>query len=82
MDSHSEEKVQDSLMKLMENKTTIVIAHRLSTIRRVDRILVLKDGAIVEDGTHDELLENKEGIYAKLWDIQQGGFLKDDSDGE
>ena len=82
LDSHSEEKVQDSLMKLMENKTTIVIAHRLSTIRRVDRILVLKDGAIVEDGTHDELLENKEGLYAKLWDIQQGGFLKDEEDEE
>lgn len=82
LDSHSEEKVQDSLMKLMENKTTIVIAHRLSTIRRVDRILVLKDGAIVEDGTHNELLENKEGLYAKLWDIQQGGFLKDEEDVE
>lgn len=82
LDSHSEEKVQDSLMKLMENKTTIVIAHRLSTIRRVDRILVLKDGTIVEDGTHDELLENKEGLYAKLWDIQQGGFLKDEEDVE
>ncbi|MEI6810813.1 MAG: ABC transporter ATP-binding protein [Candidatus Nomurabacteria bacterium] len=82
LDSHSEEKVQDSLMKLMENKTTIVIAHRLSTIRRVDRILVLKDGVVAEDGTHDELLENKEGIYAKLWDIQQGGFLKDEEDAD
>lgn len=80
LDSHSEEKVQDSLMKLMENKTTIIIAHRLSTIRRVDRILVLKDGNVVEDGTHDELLINKEGIYAKLWDIQQGGFLKDEDE--
>lgn len=80
LDSHSEEKVQDSLMKLMENKTTIVIAHRLSTIRRVDRILVLKEGVIEEDDTHDELLKKENGIYAKLWDIQQGGFLKDEEE--
>lgn len=76
LDSHSEERVQDSLFKLMEGKTTIIIAHRLSTIRRMDRIIVLKDGAIAEDGTHDELL-TQEGIYANLWNIQQGGFLKD-----
>ncbi len=78
LDSHSEERIQDSLMKLMEDRTTIIIAHRLSTIRRVDRILVMKEGKIAEDGTHDELLKNKDGVYAKLWTIQQGGFLKDE----
>jgi ATP-binding cassette subfamily B protein len=77
LDSHSEEKIQDSLMKLMEGKTTIIIAHRLSTIRRMDRIIVLKEGGILEDGTHDELLL-KDGVYANLWNVQQGGFLKDE----
>ncbi len=77
LDSHSEERIQDSLMHLMEGKTTIIIAHRLSTIRRVDRILVMKEGVITEDGTHDELLKKKDGIYANLWAIQQGGFLVD-----
>lgn len=80
LDSHSEERIQDSLMKLMENRTTIIIAHRLSTIRRVDRILVMKDGTIAEDGTHDELIRKENGVYAKLWNIQQGGFLKDEVD--
>jgi ATP-binding cassette subfamily B protein len=80
LDSHSEEKVQDSLMKLMQGRTTIIIAHRLSTIRRVDRILVMKEGSIAEDGTHDELIKKDGGIYAKLWSIQQGGFLKDEEE--
>ena len=80
LDSHSEERIQDSLMKLMEGKTTIIIAHRLSTIRRVDRILVMKDGKIVEDGSHDELLSKENGVYANLWNIQQGGFLKDEGE--
>lgn len=81
LDSHSEERIQDSLMKLMEGKTTIIIAHRLSTIRRMDRIIVLKDGTLIEDGTHDELLASG-GAYATLWNIQQGGFLKDVDDSE
>lgn len=83
LDSHSEERIQDALMKLMEGKTTIIIAHRLSTIRRMDRIIVLKDGKVLEDGTHDELLKNDE-TYSMLWNIQQGGFLKDEdgADGE
>jgi ATP-binding cassette subfamily B protein len=78
LDSHSEERIQDALMKLMEGKTTIIIAHRLSTIRRMDRIIVLKDGKVLEDGTHDALLNNN-GTYAMLWNIQQGGFLEDDN---
>lgn len=81
LDSHSEERIQDALMKLMEGKTTIIIAHRLSTIRRMDRIIVVKDGKVAEGGTHTELL-HKKGEYAKLWNIQQGGFLKDEDQNE
>ncbi len=74
LDSHSESLIQDALVKLIKGKTTIVIAHRLSTIRQMDRIIVLEKGKIVEDGTHEELLKNKNGVYKKLWDLQAGGF--------
>jgi ABC-type multidrug transport system fused ATPase/permease subunit len=60
----------------MEGKTVIAIAHRLSTLRQMDRIIVLDRGAIVEEGTHDQLVERK-GIYAELWHHQAGGFLQD-----
>lgn len=76
LDSESEKYIQDALWKLMENKTAIVIAHRLSTIQRMDRIIVMEDGRIVEDGSHSELLA-KQGIYAELWKHQSGGFLED-----
>jgi ATP-binding cassette subfamily B protein len=75
LDSISEQYIQDALEKLIEKKTTIVIAHRLSTIQRMDRILVMKEGAIVEDGTHDELLK-KEGEYHNLWSHQKSGFIE------
>jgi ATP-binding cassette subfamily B protein len=78
LDSHSEQLIQDALDKLMKGRTTIIIAHRLSTIRRMDRIVVLDKGTIVEDGTHEKLLKKRNGIYAKLWNIQQGGFVKDE----
>lgn len=74
LDSHSESLIQDALTKLIEGKTTIVIAHRLSTIRQMDRIIVLEKGKIIEDGTHEELLNKKSGLYKKLWDLQAGGF--------
>jgi ATP-binding cassette subfamily B protein len=74
LDSHSEYLIQDALVKLIEGKTTIVIAHRLSTIRQMDRIIVLDKGKIIEDGTHDELVNKKSGLYKKLWDLQAGGF--------
>jgi subfamily B ATP-binding cassette protein MsbA len=69
LDSESELMVQKALSVLMENRTTIVIAHRLSTIRKADRILVLEEGEIVEQGTHEDLLA-KEGVYHHLWNIQ------------
>jgi len=74
LDSHSEFLIQDALVKLIKGKTTIVIAHRLSTIRQMDRIIVIKNGKITEDGVHDELVIKKNGIYKKLWDLQAGGF--------
>ncbi len=75
LDSESEAFIQESLWRLMQGKTTLVIAHRLSTIQRLDRIIVLDDGAIVEEGTHAKLLK-KGGLYAKLWKHQSGGFLE------
>ena len=70
LDATSEQLVQDALEKLMENRTTIVIAHRLSTIRKVDRILVIKDGQIAEAGSHDELSSLNNGIYSNLLKLQ------------
>jgi subfamily B ATP-binding cassette protein MsbA len=69
LDSESEKLVQEALDNLMQGKTTFVIAHRLSTIRHADRIVVLKNGCIVETGTHDELID-KEGEYKKQYRIQ------------
>jgi ATP-binding cassette subfamily B protein len=74
LDSHSEFLIQDALTKLIQGKTTIVIAHRLSTIRQMDRIIVLEKGKIIEDGVHEELLNKRNGLYKKLWDLQAGGF--------
>jgi ATP-binding cassette subfamily B protein len=76
IDSLSEQLIQASLGKLMQNKTTLVIAHRLSTLLHMDRILVFDQGQIIEDGTHDALLLNN-GLYKKLWQAQIGGYLAD-----
>jgi ATP-binding cassette subfamily B protein len=76
LDSESEKLIQDALWKLMESRTAIVIAHRLSTIQKMDRIVVLSEGKIVEEGNHKELLEHR-GVYASLWAHQSGGFLED-----
>lgn len=74
LDSESERLIQESLQELMVGRTVIAIAHRLSTIAQLDRLLVMEDGQIIEDGTHYELLEKK-GLYARLWALQSGGFL-------
>lgn len=74
LDSESEALIQDALVKLMKGRTSIVVAHRLSTIASLDRIIVLKDGQIVEQGSHAELL-NKGGAYSKLWSRQSGAFI-------
>ena len=72
LDSESEELVQKALHELMKNRTSLVIAHRLSTIRNADKIFVLQQGKIVEQGTHNELLSSSRGEYAKLIRLQTG----------
>ena len=79
LDSEVEAAIQDTLYGMMEGKTVIAIAHRLSTIAQMDRILVMDQGRIVEDGTHDALLANG-GLYAEFWARQSGGFLKLEED--
>lgn len=75
LDSESEHNIQVALDNLMKNKTSFIIAHRLSTIMLVDQILVLKDGKIVETGTHADLTKKNGSLYKKLWDLQVGGYL-------
>jgi ATP-binding cassette, subfamily B, bacterial MsbA len=70
LDTESERLVQDAILKLMENRTSIIIAHRLSTIQHADFIIVVDDGRIVETGTHDELVKIKDGVYRKLHSYQ------------
>ena len=70
LDTESEQLVQQAIEKLMEGRTTIVIAHRLSTIQKANRIVVMKEGRIVEVGTHSELIEKENGVYRRLYEMQ------------
>jgi ATP-binding cassette subfamily B multidrug efflux pump len=74
LDSEVEQAIQASLYNLMQGKTVVAIAHRLSTIAAMDRLIVLDDGQIIEEGNHKKLLAKK-GLYASLWSHQSGGFL-------
>ena len=74
LDSESEGLVQEALVHLMEGRTSIVVAHRLSTVASLDRIVVIADGHVTEDGTHASLL-SADGEYARLWGRQTGAFL-------
>ena len=76
LDSHSEGLIQDALNNLMKDKTVIVIAHRLSTIQKMDRIVVIDKGRIIEEGTHETLTKKQKGHYKKLWELQAGGFIE------
>jgi subfamily B ATP-binding cassette protein MsbA len=69
LDSESEAQVQDALYRLMQNRTTFVIAHRLSTVQHADRIIVIDEGEIVEEGTHAELIQ-ADGLYSHLYELQ------------
>lgn len=80
LDGESERLIQDALWRLMQNRTAIVIAHRLSTVQRMDRLVVLEQGRLVEQGSHRELLAAG-GSYAVLWAHQSGGFLEDADEG-
>jgi ATP-binding cassette subfamily B protein len=75
LDSQTEHDIQKDLLELMKNRTSIIIAHRLSTIMSADKIVVMKEGKIVQIGTHNELIQ-KPGEYKKLWNLQKGGYIK------
>ena len=74
LDSQNELMIQKSLANAMHGKTTLVIAHRLSTLRNMDKIIVIKNGKIIEVGSHKQLLR-KDGEYKKLWNLQTSGFV-------
>ncbi len=77
----TEKHIQQGLHELMQGRTTLVIAHRLSTLSEMDRILVFDKGHVVQDGTHQQLLA-RGGHYARMWHMQAGGFLPEQSEGE
>ncbi|MCD5381537.1 MAG: ABC transporter ATP-binding protein/permease [Candidatus Pacebacteria bacterium] len=80
LDSESELAVQQGFKELMKGKTVVAIAHRLSTLKEMDRILVFKNGAIIQDGSHNELIREEDGLYVRLWKHQTDGFIHDDNE--
>ena len=78
LDSQVESVIQEQLFNLMEGKTVLAIAHRLSTIASLDRLIILEEGKVIEEGTHDKLVSSG-GLYSDLWQRQSGGFLTLDS---
>ena len=76
LDSETEVAIQKSFDELADGRTTIAIAHRLSTLRNMNKIVVMKDGHIIEQGSHNSLIK-KRGEYARLWKMQSGGFLQE-----
>ncbi|PIR80303.1 MAG: ABC transporter ATP-binding protein [Candidatus Levybacteria bacterium CG10_big_fil_rev_8_21_14_0_10_35_13] len=78
LDSESENAIQMSLEELMKNKTVIAIAHRLSTLKKMDRIVIIENGKIVEDGLPENLLKKEDGVFKRMWDHQVKGFIIDD----
>ena len=81
LDSESETYIQDSLSKLVIGRTVIAVAHRLSTIRKMDRIVVVKDGHIIEEGSHDLLVRIENGVYQRLWNLQSTDLLPGNTKG-
>ncbi len=77
LDSETEAAIQKSFEELSRGRTTLAIAHRLSTLRNMDRIVVMEKGRIAEQGTHAQLFRKKNGIYARLWNMQSGGFINE-----
>ncbi|MGM0631247.1 MAG: ATP-binding cassette domain-containing protein, partial [Pseudomonadota bacterium] len=78
LDSEVENAIQENLYQLMQGKTVIAIAHRLSTIAAMDKLVVMDQGEIIEQGSHEQLLA-QDGLYAKLWRHQSGGFLAEEA---
>lgn len=78
LDSQSEHAIQLSLEELMKDRTVIAIAHRLSTLKKMDRIVIIENGSIVEDGSPDTLLKKSDGLFKKMWDHQVKGFIIDE----
>ncbi len=79
LDSESEHAIQISLNSLMKDRTVIAIAHRLSTLKKMDRIIFIEDGKIIEDGEPSDLLERKDGLFKKIWEHQVKGFIVDEN---
>jgi len=75
LDSETEHKIQEALKELLKGRTSIIIAHRLSTIMNADRIIVMKEGKIIQEGKHEDLIK-VDGEYKKLWNLQKGGYIE------